>query len=190
MAPKLDVESAASLVDSFGDLFVELTSGVIKIRPQRDDSDVGIHDTPLPCLPFPFCNMREDEFVALVVRMRSRLESKFTAKDIDALEIEHREFHRGIRGEAVLKSIIDAQTDTMSFDEGWGGGINERFPLLCEFAGGLASAYVVTARVEYDFSILGIEKNAYRTSLMNLLLDGIMHAKQFMELQALETCLR
>ena len=55
---KLDAESAASLVDSFGDLFVELASGVTKIRPQRDDSNVGIHDTPLPCFPFSFCKMR------------------------------------------------------------------------------------------------------------------------------------
>ena len=77
----------------------------------------------------------------------------------------------------------------MSFDEGWGGGINERFPLLCEFSGGLASAYSGTARVESDFYILSIEKNAYQTSLVNLSLDGIMHVNQFMELQALATCL-
>ena len=83
---KLDAESAMSLVDSFGDLFVEFASGVTKIRPQRDDSNVGIHDTPLPCLPFSFYKMREDKFVALVVQMRSRLKSKFTAKDIDALK--------------------------------------------------------------------------------------------------------
>ena len=91
----------------------------------------------------------------------------------------------------MLKSIIDAQTDAMSFDEGWGGGLNERFPLLFEFSGGLALAYDGTARVESDLSILGIKKNAYRTFLMNLSLDGIMHAKQFMdmELQALATCL-
>ena len=51
---KLYAESAASLVDSFGDMFVELASGVSKIQPQRDDSNVGIHDTPLSCLPFSF----------------------------------------------------------------------------------------------------------------------------------------
>ena len=98
---KLDAESVASLVDSFGDLFVELASGVTKILPQRYDSNIGIHDTPLPCLPFSFCKMREDKFVALVVRMRSRLESNFTAKDIDALESEHQEFRGGIRGEVM-----------------------------------------------------------------------------------------
>ena len=104
--------------------------------------------------------MGEDKFVTLVVRMRSCLESKFTAKDINDLESKHREFRRGICGEAMIKSIIDAQTDVMLLDEGWGGGINERFPLLCEFVGGLASAYSGTARVESDFYILSIKKNA------------------------------
>ena len=184
---KLDAESVASLIDSFGTLFVEFASGVTNIRPQRDDCNVGIHGTPLPCLPLSFCKMREDQFIALVVQMQSRLKSKFTANDIDALESKHQEFRRGIRGEAALKGIIDVQTDAMSFDEGWGGGLNERFPLLCEFAGGLALAYSGKARIESDFSILGIEKNVYRTSLMNLSFDGIMHTKQFMELQALVT---
>ena len=89
----------------------------------------------------------------------------------------------------MLKIIIAFQTDVISLDEGWGGGLNKRFPLLCEFSGGLTSAYAGRARVDSDFSILGVKNNAYQTSLMNLLLDGTMHAKQFMELQALATCL-
>ena len=98
---QLDAESAASLVDSFGSMFIKLTSGVTNIRPQRDRSNLTIHDTPLPCLPFYFCKMREEKFFALVFRMRSRLESKFTAKDTNDLESEHWEFCRGIRGEVV-----------------------------------------------------------------------------------------
>ena len=89
---RFDAESAASLVDSFGALFVKLVSGVKNIRPQRDSSNVAIHETPLPCLPLSLCKMRDDKFVALVVRMRSCLESKFTAKDINTLESKHQEF--------------------------------------------------------------------------------------------------
>ena len=70
----------------------------------------------------------------------------------------------------------------MLSDEGWGGGLNERFPLFFEFAGGLSSTHDGTARIESNFSILGVENNAYQPSLMNLLLDGIMHAKHSMEL--------
>ena len=89
----------------------------------------------------------------------------------------------------MLKVIIDFQTDVMSFDEEWGGVLNNRFPLICEFSRGLASTYAGTARVESDSSKLGVENKAYRTYLMNLSLYGIMHTNQFMELQALATCL-
>ena len=133
--------------------------------------------------------MRKEEFVALVVRMRSCLKIKFTAKDINALKSEHRKFSRGIRGEVVIKIIIDSQTDMMLFDEGWCGGLNEHFPLICGISGGLTPTYAGTARVKSNLSILGVEKNAYRTSLMNLSFDGIIHAKRIMELQALATCL-
>ena len=66
---KFDAESAASLVDSFGALFIRLASGVTNIRPQRDSPNVAIHDTHLLCLPLSFCKMREDELVIIVVRM-------------------------------------------------------------------------------------------------------------------------
>ena len=60
----------------------------------------------------------------------------------------------------MLKIIIAFQTDVVLLDEGWGGGLNNRFPLLCEFSGGLTSTYAGTARVESDFSILGVKNNA------------------------------
>jgi hypothetical protein len=56
---------------------------------------------------------------------------------------------------------------------------NGRFPVLQQFAGGLASMFPNTATVESDFSLIGWEKNAYRQSLTEFSLEGILHAKQF-----------
>ena len=81
--------------------------------------------------------------------------------------------------------MLEEQDNLTSFEKAWGGGLAERFHLLCEFSGGLASTYPGTSRVKSDFSILGVEKNEYQTSLMDLSVDGIMHAKQFSELQAI-----
>jgi hypothetical protein len=39
-----------------------------------------------------------------------------------------------------------------------------------------------TASVEADFSVINWEKDEYRTSLTNISLEGILHAKQFREL--------
>ena len=66
----------------------------------------------------------------------------------------------GISGEVVLKITIGFQTDVMSSDEACDGGLNKRFPMLCEFSGGLIWTYAGTARVESDLSIPGVKNNA------------------------------
>jgi hypothetical protein len=62
---------------------------------------------------------------------------------------------------------------------GW-VSLQSHFPELCEFSSGLATIYPGTTRVESDFSILGWERDGYRSALMDFLLEGIMHANQFM----------
>lgn len=39
--------------------------------------------------------------------------------------------------------------------------------------------------VESDFSILGVEKDEYRKSLLDLFFDSSIHEKQFKELKAI-----
>jgi hypothetical protein len=60
-----------------------------------------------------------------------------------------------------------------------------KFPKLCEFSSGLATIYPGTTRLESDFSILGWERDDYRSALMDFSLEGIMHAKQFKALQSI-----
>jgi hypothetical protein len=75
----------------------------------------------------------------------------------------------------VLRSILDGMDDSIGFCEGWGPN-RTRFNKLCTFAGGIAFFYPGSARVESD-SVIGWEKDEYRTSLMDLSLEGIMHTK-------------
>ena len=184
-AARLDADSFNSIVSSLGVMLVDLATGIAMVCPERDSNNEAIHNEPLLCLPFAFAAFRESDFVHLVIKMRSRLESKWNSSKIDSLEAEHRQLCTAAFSERQFKSMLEEQDDSTSFKKAWGGGLAERFPLLCEFGGGLASTYPGTSRVESDFSILGVEKNAYQTSLMDLSLDGIMHAKQFSELQAI-----
>jgi hypothetical protein len=46
------------------------------------------------------------------------------------------------------------------------------------FCGGLASAFANRTCVESDFSILKCEKDAYRTCLVALLLEGVFQTKE------------
>ena len=73
----------------------------------------------------------------------------------------------------------------MEFKDGWSytGG---HFPVLREFCGGLATVFPGTATVESDFSIVKYAMNDFRTSLKDLLLEGILHANKFILLQAID----
>jgi len=51
------------------------------------------------------------------------------------------------------------------------------------FCGGLATKFSGTSSVESDFSLIGLEKDEYRTGLNDLSLKGILHAKQMNESQ-------
>ena len=57
--------------------------------------------------------------------------------------------------------------------------IGTRYPNVCDFFGGLASVFPGTSIVELDFSVIGYEKDDYRTALTNFSLDGILQCKQF-----------
>ena len=62
-----------------------------------------------------------------------------------------------------------------------------RFHVLQDFYGGLAAVFSYTAMVERDLSIVKYVKNNFHTSLTDLSLKGILHAKQFILLEAIDT---
>ena len=57
--------------------------------------------------------------------------------------------------------------------------VSGRFSNWREFSGGLATVFPGTAVVESNFSALKYKKNSFRTSLLDLTLEGIMHSKQY-----------
>lgn len=80
--------------------------------------------------------------------------------------------------------MLDSVTVNTRFGE-VRGLVQQLFPKLCEFAGGLASVYPGTARVESNFSFIVWEKDKYPNYLMDVSLESIIHAKQFKDLQSI-----
>ncbi len=76
----------------------------------------------------------------------------------------------------------DATTD---FSDGW-KVTGFRFPDLRQFCGDLASTFPNTATVEFDFSIIGWEKDEYHKSIIDYS-QGVLHCKQFAALSTLKT---
>ena len=181
----LPAGDSEGLCSAFGKFVVDLAVGVQDIEPERDYDNNPITSLP-PCDPLAFAKMLPASFVNVVIRFRSRLEKHFDASYIVALEEEHVALRDTYNKEEAFRTMLDAIDSETGFCEAW-SLVHNRFPKLCEFAGGLASVYPGTARVESDFSIIGWEKDEYRTSLMDVSLEGIMHAKQFKDLVALRT---
>ena len=103
---------------------------------------------------------------------------------VDNIQEQHRDLISAFRSEEPLRDAIKASTSTSSFVDGWKCIGSGRFEDLKEFCGGLATVFPSTATVESDFSIVNYEKNLYRTALMDLSLEGILHSKQFDVLKA------
>ena len=61
---------------------------------------------------------------------------------------------------------------------GWIGLI-DKFLTLRNFVGDLASVFPDTSTTESDFSVIGWEKNDFLTDLVDFLLEGIRHRKQY-----------
>jgi hypothetical protein len=103
------------------------------------------------------------------------------------MEQEHRDLRmKFLKKDEFICDALEASKDVIGFSKAW-APLAQRYPGLCGFAGGLATVYPGTSRVESDFSIMNWEKDVYRSSLMDLSLEGIMHSKQFEKLQKLNS---
>lgn len=180
---ELSAADRHALVDSVGKLVVDLLQGIHSIEPERDGSNQPLSSLP-PCLPNVFAKMRPLEFVDIVVKFRPRLQKLFDDQHIDEVETEHRNLHIKYNREETFRRVLDSLDDSLGFSEAW-SPLRAEFPKLCSFAGGIATVYPGTTRVESDFSIMGWEKDEFRASLLDVSLEGIMQSKQFKDLQSI-----
>jgi hypothetical protein len=77
-----------------------------------------------------------------------------------------------------LKSCIDSFYDSAAYHDAW-ICLQNTYPLLERFVGGLATIFPCTSTVESDFSVVKYEENMNRMSLTDASLEGILHAKQY-----------
>jgi hypothetical protein len=84
-----------------------------------------------------------------------------------------------------LKSPIDSFDDSAAYLDAW-IGLQNTYPLLERFVGGLATIFPGTSTVESDFSVVKYEKNKNRMSLTDASLEGILHAKHYRRMHSLK----
>jgi hypothetical protein len=83
-----------------------------------------------------------------------------------------------------VKSSIDSFDDSAAYRDVW-IGLQNTYPFLERFVGGLATIFPGTSTVESDFSVVKYEKNKNRMSLTIAILEGILHSKQYRGMHSL-----
>ena len=91
------------------------------------------------------------------------------------------------RAEEPLWNAILKSRNATSFEDGWKCIGSGRFGDSKVFCGSLATVYPGTATVESDFSVVNFEKNQYRNRIIELSLEGILHAKQYTTISSFNT---
>ena len=94
---------------------------------------------------------------------------------IGQLEREFNDFKDECRQDMSFKELVAIEKKT--FNEAW-DWLSDKYPKLMLFFGALGSVFPGTSSVKSNFSIIGFEKDEYRTCLTNFALEGIMHCKQ------------
>jgi hypothetical protein len=124
--------------------------------------------------------MRTSYFIEHVLSPRREMMIKAWGEElVDLIEQEHRVLVEVVRDFAPLQRIVDSHSFQTMFNDAWDAlSAQPALNHLRLFCGGLASAFANTTCVESDFSILKCEKDAYRTCLMAMLLEGVFQTKQ------------
>jgi hypothetical protein len=127
-------------------------------------------------------------FTTAIITQKDRLRATFTEEDIQNMQTKHKLFERKYHSDEGFKCLVQATKQHKSFDDTW-SWLYQQYPLLVAFCGGIGSTFPGTSTVESDFSIVGWEKDDYRTALSNLSLEGILHAKQREEIIKIQAIL-
>ena len=174
-------DTISDIVESVGMVMINTVEGIHEICAERS-ADNGVGDDIPPVLFHQVVKIRGRQFATFLQEHSSRLKIRWSDADIDRIEHEHDDLLTAYRSEPSLKDALDACDMQTGFKEGW-DLTQGRFLRLREFCGGLASVFPGTANVESDFSVVKWEKDDSRTSLTDFSLEGILHSKQFEELQ-------
>ncbi|KAJ8516523.1 hypothetical protein ON010_g18435 [Phytophthora cinnamomi] len=126
------------------------------------------------------------EFNGQLERHRPRLQLRLDPAGVHKIGQEFAILRRMYRSDEQVRSTLDSIPDTKTtFEVSW-TTLGPQLPRLQKYCGDLASAFPNTAIVDSDFYVLGWEKDEYRHSLTDFSFQGIVHAKQYRNLQRLD----
>ncbi len=177
----------SELFNDIASVYVTACDHISKLSAYRNENNNPLADLSSfpPVLPHELVKLSVAEFIRKMRRYSYRLEQHYSSEHIDTIADEHKQLLHAYRTEQVLKQSIDALSSQLAFKDGW-SLLGRRFPNLMEFCGVIATLIPGTSTVESDFSILRWEKDAFRKSLSDFGLEGVLQAKQWMFIEQFE----
>ncbi|KAJ2047350.1 hypothetical protein H4S04_003778 [Coemansia sp. S16] len=97
------------------------------------------------------------------------------------VELAHAEMVAVFEERELVQTVVSLQTDKMPYDKAW-EQLGRKYPLLCDFVGGIAIIFANSGTVESGFSKLNRIANLHRISLTDLSLEGSLQAKYYEEM--------
>jgi hypothetical protein len=118
-------------------------------------------------------------------RHRERLDSTFSNEEIETIGRQHKALYDSYHRQLDVKSSIDSIDDSAAYRDAW-IGLQNTYPLLERFVGGLATIFPGRSTVESDLAVMKYEKNKNRMSLTDASLEEILHAEQYRRMHSLK----
>lgn len=176
--PSADSSAYYNTLVSLGQFLVNIAHGVSVLVAERGSDNAPATDDEMlpPLLPHSIATLPPREFAKILLRHEQRLLATFQEEE-PTTKLE-REFHSLREDQGILSG-----TDEV-FQRAW-APLQNKYPLLIRFFGGLASVFAGSSTVESDFSIIGYEKDPFRSCLSNFSLEGIMQCKEHKQLSKL-----
>ena len=119
---------------------LSLVIGIEGIEKQNDSSTCYKVALVLPYELVELCGYEFNEIVAKKSRLFLYLK---TRKELEILQEQHRELIFVYRSEDPLRDAIQKSKSSSTFEDGWKYIGSERFEVLKEFCGGLATVFLV-----------------------------------------------
>jgi hypothetical protein len=179
----LEPEEARAVEFGRGKMFLGSVEKISAIRAERNSSNGPSSQKLPPVLPHELAALAPRRFNDILMEQSQRL--RCSGQNLDELEREFRSFKAAVHAESALSDKLNTHCATTGFEVAW-QPLGTRFAKLRQFCGGLATVFPGTATVESDLSVLKWEHDEFRSTLIELSLEGIMQCKQFKKVLALQ----
>jgi hypothetical protein len=172
-------EDQISVLREIAGYALRLVKGLSFVQGERDCRNNAAAQLALPVFPQHLYKMRTSYFIEHVLGPRREMMIKAWGEElVDLIEQEHRALVEVVHGFAPLQRIVDSHSFQTMFNDTWDAlPAQPTLNHLRLFCDGLVYTFANTTCVESDFSILKCEKDAYRTCLMALSLEGVFQTK-------------